>query len=178
MELSVRAEAVGFFGASGNFLICADSNQPSEVAEWLSSFTKRKWAVLQVEELRRYRLRMEELQSKEFLLPLPLTSACYTAGLVFRIGEPEAITSIEATTHARFQKVDNRVVAAWKLDRSTDAGTKDAGNRGGGWGAVATEVKKQVGGIWTARTDRTVRGLLNLARHNGKTVSEYRPRRM
>jgi hypothetical protein len=53
-----------------------------------------------------------------------------------------------------------RVRGAWRLDRlASDGYTRDRDQREGGWGAVSSIMKKVSGGVWTARSARTLKGL-------------------
>jgi hypothetical protein len=57
-------------------------------------------------------------------------------------------------------------VLVFKHDVETTDGSLDRNRRGGGWGAVAGHVGRQLGGIWTARSKRTLAGTLRVATLN------------
>jgi hypothetical protein len=152
-----RAEALDSFGHTGNFLISAETERASNVAEWLSAISGRQWAVLRLDEVSRYLSRLKRLT-----LPTAPARTRYIPGLIFRIDAVVQITSVESTVRAQFKHLSDCVVAAWKLDRVTGAGGLDTKNRGGGWGAVALDLGRQVGGVWTARSARSVQGVVTL----------------
>jgi hypothetical protein len=54
-------------------------------------------------------------------------------------------------------------VAVHKRDILTPEGTLDRTRRLSGWGAIASTVEAQAGGLWTARSLSTVRGLIRRA---------------
>jgi hypothetical protein len=84
----------------------------------------------------------------------------WTPGLAIRIGEGTPIPDIGDTARARLRWVGDGIVAVHKRDLLDASNRLDRARRQGGWGAVSRDVALQVGGVWTARSQRTVLGLL------------------
>jgi hypothetical protein len=66
----------------------------------------------------------------------------------------------QATPRAEYSRFSESVVLVRKRDAITPSGILDRNCRSGGWGAVATEVRRHIGGIWTVRSARTLAGTL------------------
>ena len=95
--------------------------------------------------------------------PAPLTgeaSVRWTPGAALRAdGVPQA-SGLQDTSRAVYQRFSDSVVLVHKRDAVTPAAILDRERRMGGWGAVAAEVGRQLGGEWTARSVRTLAGTL------------------
>ena len=73
---------------------------------------------------------------------------------------PQA-SGLQDTSRAVYQRFSDSVVLVHKRDTVTPAAILDRERRRmGGWGAVAAEVGRQLGGEWTARSVRTLAGTL------------------
>jgi hypothetical protein len=80
-----------------------------------------------------------------------------TPGLAFgvtRSSDGEVISNERAHLH----RISGDIVAVWKLDL-LHAQVLDRDRRRGGWGAISTDIARQVQGRWTARSRRTLDGL-------------------
>lgn len=71
-----------------------------------------------------------------------------------------------------FLKIGPEVIIVYRMERETERGTLDSGDRKGGWTAVSGFTEKVNGGLWTARSLRIVRGLLE--RVNFKMASKVK----
>jgi hypothetical protein len=67
------------------------------------------------------------------------------------------------TRRAKYIAFSSTVVLVLKKDAVTDKGILDRSRRFGGWGAIAGEIAKFLGGQWTARSYRTLSGTLRRA---------------
>ena len=155
------------FGHTGNFVVQSE-HEHLEVARELSAVFDAAFSVLTVEELAGHVHVIEEIAQ-----PDPRPGVRWTPGLVFAVQDtPVANPVLIETSHARFNPVAMNVVGAWKRDQLTDSSTLDRDRRGGGWGAVSNDVSRQLGGKWTARSLRTVKGVLDLARQHASPATQ------
>jgi hypothetical protein len=101
-------------------------------------------------------------------LPIPATEPGmrWTPGLAFAVVAPKRNQSPSpedrerSSSHrGRFQALGSTIVAIFKCDVLDDRGRLDSTRRKGGWGALSTELRRNVGGDWTARAISTLRGL-------------------
>lgn len=84
----------------------------------------------------------------------------FTPGLAFALVAPTSgRVAGTSRTHLKEWR-DPKVVLAQKIDVIDEVGRLDRQQRRGGWGAVSADVHRQIGGQWTSRSVRTVRGLL------------------
>ena len=65
----------------------------------------------------------------------------------------------------------SKAVLLFKHDNETPSGILDRNRRSGGWGAVAADLGRNLGGTWTARSIRTLAGTLQSA---GATMRDTR----
>jgi hypothetical protein len=156
-EVGFSTRVKDSFGHTGNFVI-ESKDDSSEVAKQLQSIFNTPFSVISLDELRKCVPSAERGE-----VPEQQANARWTLGMVFAVeGQPVA-KEIHDTPHARFRSIAPNIVGAWKQDQLTGSGILDRDRRAGGWGAVSGYVSRQVGGKWTARSLRTVRGILGLA---------------
>jgi hypothetical protein len=74
-------------------------------------------------------------------------------------GEPGTTPLHEEPDLGRFLRVGHSVVAVYRKERETARGTLDSADRAGGWAAVSQHTEDVLGGLWTARSFATPRGL-------------------
>ena len=157
---SLRSVAPGMvvrssFGHTGNFVVTAAA-EPSAAAIALARVLETPVAVMRIEELQQVVGRLGGECRHEAGVRLTPGAALLTEGMA-RPGP------LKSTERAEYRRLSDRVVLVGKRDALTDAGVLDRERRAGGWGAVAGEVERQVGGRWTARSIRTLAGSLRLA---------------
>ena len=161
-ETGASTKVLDSFSHTGNFVVESD-NDRSQVASHLSSVFDTQFAVLSIDELGEYALIMKKASPPE-----PKAGFRWTPGLVFAVSSEQATGhKLHDTPHARFYLMPLRVIGAWKLDQLTTSGVLDREKRGGGWGAVSNDISLQIGGKWTARSLKTVKGVLELAGGRG-----------
>ena len=143
------------FGHTGNFVVTA-ALEPSAAAIALARVLETPAAVMSIEQLQQVVGRLDGEFRHEAGVRLTPGAAFLTEG----IARPGSLTP---TRRAEYRRLSDRVVLVWKRDALTDAGVLDRDRRAGGWGAIAGEVERQVGGRWTARSIRTLAGSLRVA---------------
>ena len=80
--------------------------------------------------------------------------------MVFHVNGLASSAEPKDTHVARFQRLADATILAWKRDVEDSRGRLDKNRRRGGWGAVSSAVGRQVGGVWTARSATTLDGVL------------------
>ena len=86
----------------------------------------------------------------------------WTPGLAFLSGDGVACGTVSSTSRAVLWRLSSYAIGAWKRDNLSAADRLDPGRRAGGWGAVSNDIHRQIGGQWTARSRRTLDGLIKL----------------
>ena len=123
-----------------------------EAQKLLAAVTQTAWAVLPVSEL---------AEALDYLANLPQPQHDVderpTPGLAFAVS-PAREGEVASTDRAFLERMSRGIVAVGKLDLLQE-GKLDRKRRRGGWGAVSTEITRQVGGQWTSRSRRTLDGL-------------------
>ncbi len=155
---------IDWYGHTGNFVIESSGTDSLELANELTSVLETTCAALTYDEAVAFVSAAEKAAS-----PAPLGGKRWTNGIAFAVKGPPCQSVPKPTSHATFFQISERAVGAWKEDQLTQNGTLDREKRGGGWGAVSDDVSRAVGGVWTARSLRTVIGTLEKARqHTGQ----------
>lgn len=152
-------EIVSWYGHTGNFLVS------------LSGPTSLAVVVRQLSELlctgctaiSPYRLERALKVLRQRRAPPAERNIRWTPGLIFRVAGGSPSTEVSSTRRARLFPFTPSIVGGWKRDREERPGRLDRGERAGGWGAIARDVGRQLGGVWTARSSRTVKGILSKA---------------
>ena len=151
------AQIVRSYGHTGNFIVRATSD-PEQVAAELSNALETPCAVLSVSDLQDV---VQTLQDS----PLPKTREAlsrFTGGAAFLIGTARDGLPT-STPHASYMLRHPKTVLLFKHDIETPSGVLDRNRRSGGWGAVAGDLNRTLGGTWTARSIRTLNGTLEAA---------------
>jgi hypothetical protein len=163
-SLQSSTKIVDWYGHTGNFVIESSKTERSEIASELTSVVGASLAVLSVDEVTDFVSHAEKTAS-----PPPTEGKRWTCGIVFAVRSSSCQTVPKQTLHAAFFAISDYAVGAWKEDQLTRGGVLDRERRGGGWGAVSGDVSRHVGGVWTARSLRTVIGTIEKARqHTGQ----------
>ena len=98
-------------------------------------------------------------------VPKPETqdSIRWTPGLAFHGGVVIECGNVTTTPRAVLWKISPCIIGVWKRDHLSEDETLDRYRRAGGWGKVSDDIENQLGGRWTARSHRTVEGLVQKA---------------
>lgn len=147
---------------TGNFMLAARASVDAQrVSRHLSDVLGITFAVFTAENFLEW-LRQVEIAVKNE--PFAPKGRRPTPGVVMdtntnpQAGMPPRPVSNECMAFG--SQVLPRVQVVWKFDLlAADGRTLDRNRREGGWGAVATAIQQQYGGIWTARALSTVKGL-------------------
>lgn len=148
------------FRHTGNFLLTAEKECNSRfILTQLTSQTGGQFAVFTAEEFLEW---LNQLKIALASAPKPPFGRRPTPGVVMDLdvngGIPRSLPQNEKRQYSSFAAP--RVLGVWKYDILTDDGSNlDNKRREGGWGALASEMKKHSGGIWTARALSTLNGL-------------------
>ena len=148
-------KVIGWYGHTGNFVLEAAGLKKAEVKATICRSLGTTAAVLTINEVTKCRDWI-----KSYHPPPSASRMRPTRGLIFMVEGPCSLGDVKSTMRAKFIRKSTQVVGAWKRDVLNLGGTLDRNYRRGGWGALATDVSRQVGGNWTARSLRTVEGLL------------------
>jgi hypothetical protein len=157
----IPAQLTSSFGHTGNFVLQMTNCSLASTRLIIETALLTKVVIVPLIELESYVAKLSAIRE---LLATPGTRP--TPGLVLYVDGPAQSGSIESTARVKFQRLSQSVVAAWKLDILTDRNILDRSQRQGGWGALSYEVAHQVGGLWTARSLRTIMGLITRAKQN------------
>lgn len=168
LEINRKLETLGsstriidWYGHTGNFVVESSRTEPSEIASELASVAGVSCGVVPYGDVVEYVSIAERTVS-----PKPLVGKRWTPGVAFAVIAPPSNSVPKQTSHAIFFAISESAVGAWKKDQLVERGILDRGRRGGGWGAVSSDVSKTVGGVWTARSLRTVMSTLEKARQH------------
>ena len=152
------AQVSDFYGHTGNFVVesggLSGRDLKSALADWMGTHV----AVVEIGRIRSY---SASAATRPAPPPEPLVR--WTPGLALRVRGSGQLRSDAETERAVYHLLDHGAVAVLKRDFLTDTGVLDRRQRMGGWGAVAKEVGDRAGGVWTARSLRTVDGLIGRA---------------
>ena len=157
-SLQSSTKIVDWYGHTGNFVIESSRIDRLELANELMSVVGTSCAVLPYNEAVAFASVAERAVS-----PTPLEGKRWTSGIVLAVRSHPCRSVPKPTSHAVFFPISDYAVGAWKEEQLTQGGTLDRERRGGGWGAVSSDVSTAVGGVWTARSLRTVKGTLEKA---------------
>jgi hypothetical protein len=160
-DLPSSTKIVDWYGHTGNFVIESSRTDRTDIANELTSIVGTFLSVLSYDEAINFVSTTEEAPS-----PPPLEGKRWTGGIAFAVKAPPCQSVPKPTSHAVFFAISDFAVGAWKEDQLTEDGILDKERRGGGWGAVSGDVSEQVGGTWTARSLRTIRGTLEKAQRH------------
>ena len=150
-------EIRGSFRQTGSFLAASPSGVLEEVSGRFGGLLDTEWVVRPLSDV------MSALTALS-MAPGPEVEPGirWTAGLVLHGGAGLPCGAVTSTARAVLWRISPAIIGAWKRDRENENGRLNPGERGGGWGAVAKDVGRQLGGRWTARSHSTVQGLIDL----------------
>ena len=149
---------VGFFGHTGNFLADSVSSDLKEVTTRFKRLLETDWVVRPIEDVRATLTALADISEPE-----NEEGIRWTLGLVFHDGTGMTGGTVEPTPRAVLWKISPCTIGAWKRDNLGADETLDRDRRGGGWGRISDDIERQLGGQWTARSCRTVDGLVRKA---------------
>jgi hypothetical protein len=149
--------SVTSYGATGN-LVVASRLSGKSLAELLRNRTDRRWAVVTLAQI----AQIAEEIAKTTAPPEP--NVRWTPGVALPVTPPERTPLHDAHRARLWWASDGRSVGILKRDIIDDRGRLDPRQRLGGWGAVSSEIQRQVKGKWTSRSLRVVEGLVAQAR--------------
>jgi hypothetical protein len=158
-SLQSSTRIVDWYGHTGNFVVESPRTNRLEIASELASAVRVSFAVLSYSETLNFALAAEKAAS-----PPAVEGKRWTSGIAFAVKAPPCQSTPKPTLHAVFFAVSDYAVGAWKEDQLVQNGILDKERRGGGWGAVSGDISKESGGIWTARSLRTIKGTLEKAK--------------
>jgi hypothetical protein len=144
------------FGHTGNFLADSPSTCLAEVTARFHRLLGTDWVVRPVSDVR---AALTALAGA--LAPSTEEDARWTPGLAFHAGRGVE-GSIAPTARAVLWKITPWMVGVWKRDSLTPEGRLDPDRRTGGWGGISHDIARQLGGQWTARSRRTLAGLIRI----------------
>lgn len=147
-----------FFGHTGNFLADSPSTDLPEVAARFGHLFDTDWVVCPIDDARAALTALADGPQ-----PQREDGIRWTPGLVFHGGPDIGEGNIPTTSRAILWKISPRVIGALKRDNLVATGILDRERRGGGWGNISTDIRACFGGLWTARSQRTVTGLVRKA---------------
>jgi hypothetical protein len=157
-HLSTRI--IGVFGHSGNFVADSPSTDLEEVTSQLGGLLDTEWVIRPIDDVRAALAVLVNAPEPEHE-----DGIRWTPGLAFHGRAGIQCGSVATTPRAVLWRISSFAIGVWKRDHLSTAGTLDSDKRAGGWGGVAYDIQAQLGGRWTARSRRTVDGL----------VRKYRP---
>jgi len=158
-SLQSPSRIVSWYGHTGNFVVESPRTNRMEIASELASAARASFAVLSYSETLNFASAAEKAAS-----PPAVGGNRWTSGVAFAVRAPPCQSAPKPTSHAAFFAISDCAVGAWKKDQLTQNGILDKEKRGGGWGAVSGDISRELGGIWTARSLRTIKGTLEKAK--------------
>ncbi len=154
-EGSPTARIIGFFGHTGNFLADSPSTELEAVTARFNSLLDIEWVVRPIDDVRAALSALADAPEPE-----AEDGIRWTLGLAFHGLNGTEGSYISTTPRAILWKISPCTIGVWKRDNLGADKTLDKDRRGGGWGHISDDVEKQLGGRWTARSRRTVDGLV------------------
>jgi hypothetical protein len=151
-------QVVGFFGHTGNFLVSCSLTEPHAVRALFIGQLETDWIVRRIEDVK-----SAVTESATYPKPEARLGIRWTQGLAFSEDPNMECKRLQWTPRAILWEVCRGVSGVWKADRFVERGILDSNRRSGGWGKISEDIGTQLGGRWTARSLRTVQGLLRKA---------------
>ena len=153
LESSTRI--VAWYGHTGNFVVESCSVDSSEIASELMPVVGTACAALP------HIAAVEGVSvAQKAASPQPLAGKRWTCGIVFAVEAPPFRAVPEQTLRAVFFPITDHAIGAWKLETLTETGILDQERSVRGWSAISADVSTSSGGVWTARSLRTVNAIL------------------
>jgi hypothetical protein len=166
-----EVEIAAWYGATGNYALLSDLSDRDlaeamghAFAEAMGHTFEREFALVSLREIKQA---ISACQAWKH----PPRKRCerWTPGAAFRVKGPPPPIALRPSHRGRYRRLSDDAVAVLKRDIETPEGRLDPRRRQGGWGAISAEIAKQVDGldsVWTARSLRPILGLLAKAEAN------------
>jgi hypothetical protein len=151
-------QVVGFFGHTGNFLVSCSLTDPEAVRARFIGQLETGWIVRRIEDVK-----SAATDSATYPKPKARVGTRWTQGLAFSEDPNVECKRLHRTRRAILWEVCRGISGVWKADSLAERDILDRHRRGGGWGKISDDIGTQLGGRWTARSLRTVQGLLRKA---------------
>jgi hypothetical protein len=152
-DIAATLPLLGSYGSTGN--LAFGNADPDQIRRFLERLIRRQWGVISVDPL-------DEALRHLSTIPAPTppdpTQQRVTRGLAFAV-RPGRAGQLISNQRAHLQRLSEDLVAVWKFDQLRPNGTLNPNQRGGGWGAISTDIERRIGGRWTSRSRRTFDGL-------------------
>ena len=158
-QRSPTVEIIDSFGHTGNFLASSSSADLKEVIASLDGELATNWVVRPLNSV----LTAVTAVSNE-CKPEASDGIRWTPGLAFQVGAGIECKGVVTTPRAILWQISPGTIGVWKRDILGKGNMLDRNRRGGGWGKISGDIEAQLGGRWTARSLRTVDGLLSKAK--------------
>jgi len=157
-EGNPSVQIIGSFGHTGNFLAHAPSTDLGKVTTRFGRLLDTDWVVLPIDDVQAALTALADVPE-----PAAEDGIRWTLGLAFRRRAGVECGNVVTTPRAFLWRISPCTIGVWKRDNLGAGQTLDRGRRGGGWGGVSGDIETQLGGRWTARSRRTVDGLVRRA---------------
>jgi hypothetical protein len=144
------------YGHTGNLIAQSLSLTADEVDKLISVIDETTWCAIDADVLGSA---VDALNA--MAPPSPERGLRWTPGLAFAVTKPDT-EIIHSTSRAHFRSIGPTIVAAWKRDHLDSHNRLDRDRRAGGWGALSSDLASQTKARWTARSARTLKGILRL----------------
>ena len=145
----------GYFGHTGNFLADSDSIDLEEVTARFGKLLGTAWVVPPIDDVCTALTGLADVPE-----PLAENGIRWTLGLAFHGGVGIACGSVATTPQGVLWRIAPHTIGVRKRDVLGGDDTLNRNRRGGGWGKVSADIESQLGGQWTARSGRTIMGLI------------------
>ena len=156
-QMMPKACIVGWYGHTGNFVIRSTLTRRA-LSQRLAQLLGTPCAILSFRELDSVVQRLASITSHPGSADIR-----WTPGGAFLVRGRSRAGQPVSTAIATYRRLRHHVVCAQKNDKLTARGILDRDQRGGGWGGVAADIQRQLGGVWTARSARTLVGIFRRA---------------
>jgi hypothetical protein len=157
---------IGFFGHTGNFLADSPSTDLREVAARFTGLVDTDWVVRSIGDVQAALTALADAPR-----PGAEKGIRWTPGVAFHGLDGIQYGQLSTTSRAVLWKICPHTVGVWKRDTLGAGETLDKDRRGGGWGHVSDDVEERLGGRWTARSRRTIDGLVRKAANAERRVA-------
>jgi hypothetical protein len=151
-------QVVGFFGHTGNFLVSCSITDPESVRACFIGQLQTDWIVRRIEDVK-----SAVTASATYPKPEARAGIRWTQGLAFSEDPNVECRRLQRTPRAILWEVCRGISGVCKADCLAERDILDRHRRSGGWGKISEDIGNQLGGRWTARSLRTVQGLLRKA---------------
>lgn len=159
--MGLQARVLCWYRQTGNFGIDAGVELPVEIQKQMGSGTGTSWLMLDLDQLER---QFNDALSDS--LPPTEPGIRWTRGIALRVDTirlPRSVNEQWTTNHGVFEPVNDRLVRVWKRDPLTELNILERTKRPP-WGTISRDCSKRFGGVWTARSLSTLKGLISRVR--------------